>query len=260
MEMDTVAPALVATGVVAGAAAIIQAIFGAIRKGGPKLGLAVVETALLSLLGGLLALGFLVSMLSLLGTSGTYTVLLGWAFLFWFGIIDTFAAMVGERSVTEPVVLLAGVATVGALVGACDGVGRVHNWKGLGWLSFPLDVTWGLAATTNGLLFHLVNFAWANRQADGRTGAHRYRSGFRFKGGFAMTQGSVMSNMDGSGPGSGLFRHENTHVWQNRIFGPLFVLTYLGWMVVMFLPALIAGLASKRAGVGQAHHGHLLLQ
>ena len=77
MEMDTVAPALVATGVVAGAAAIIQAIFGAIRKGGPKLGLAVVETALLSLLGGLLALGFLVSILSLLGTSKTYTVLLG---------------------------------------------------------------------------------------------------------------------------------------------------------------------------------------
>ena len=57
-----------------------------------------------------------------------------------------------------------------------------------------------------------------------------------------------MSNLS-DGPGTSLYAHEKTHVMQNRLFGPFFVLSYIGWMVVMFIPGLIAGLASGR-GIG----------
>jgi hypothetical protein len=51
-------------------------------------------------------------------------------------------------------------------------------------------------------------------------------------------------------PGSSLYRHEAVHVLQNRVFGPFFTLTYLGWMVVLVLPSLIAGAASRLASIG----------
>jgi hypothetical protein len=137
-----------------------------------------------------------------------------------------------------------------------DGLWRIHRWRGLGVLTFLSDVTWGLAGSTNGCLFHIVNNFWAGHPDEPRNGAHRYFSGFRFKPGFAVTQGAVMSGMriDGTdyGPGSDLYRHESIHVLQNRIFGPLFTLTYLGWMAVLLLPALIAGLASRQVSVGDA--------
>jgi hypothetical protein len=65
--------------------------------------------------------------------------------------------------------------------------------------------------------------------------------------GYAVTQGSVMSNMGNNGPADApsLFAHEATHVLQNRVFGPLFTLTYLGWMAVLLLPGLITGLCSR---------------
>ena len=46
-----------------------------------------------------------------------------------------------------------------------------------------------------------------------------------------------------------LWHHENTHVWQNRGFGPLFTLTYVGWMVILFIPSLIVA-AISRANLG----------
>jgi len=53
-----------------------------------------------------------------------------------------------------------------------------------------------------------------------------------------------MSNLQ-DGPGQDLYRHEKTHVWQNRAFGPLYTLTYVGWMVVWVVPAIIAGVIIK---------------
>jgi hypothetical protein len=129
-----------------------------------------------------------------------------------------------------------------------DGLWRIHRWKGIGTLAFLLDVTWGLAGTTNACLLHFFNLAWAGHADEPRRGAHRYRRGFAFKKGFALTQGAVMSNTD-SGPGSALYAHERVHVWQNRTFGPLYTLTYLGWMLLMFIPGIIAGIVA-RAGVG----------
>src|SRR5262249_41882658 len=98
----------------------------------------------------------------------------------------------------------------------------------------------GLAGITNACLLHLINFAWGSHAAEPRSGAHRYARGFGVKPGFAFTQGSVMSNLS-NGPPDDLYRHERTHVWQNRIFGPFYTLSYLGWMAVWVMPGLIAG-------------------
>jgi hypothetical protein len=58
-----------------------------------------------------------------------------------------------------------------------------------------------------------------------------------------------MSSLD-TAPGYPLYIHERTHVWQNRLFGPFFSLTYLGWMALMLIPGAIAGLATKE-GLGE---------
>jgi hypothetical protein len=176
---------------------------------------------------------------------------LGWFFFLWPGAVDIFAKLGGAQPLTAPGPLLWIAAAVGASAGMMDGLWKIHKWRGPGVLTFLVDMTWGLAGTTNGILFHLVNFIWAGHTDDSCRGAHCYRSGFRFKSGFAVTQGSVMSNMgSGTSTSSGLFRHENTHVLQNRIFGPLFTLTYLGWMAILFIPGLIAGAVKQNASVG----------
>jgi len=51
----------------------------------------------------------------------------------------------------------------------------------------------------------------------------------------------VISNID-PGPGTPPYTHKRVHVWQNRIFGPLYTLTYLAWLVALFVPGIIAGL------------------
>jgi len=128
---------------------------------------------------------------------------------------------------------------VGGFSGAMNGLWRIYAWDGLGWVACPLDMTWGLAGNTIGCLLHAINFAWGNHGDEDRTNAHRYASGFGMKTDYAFTQGAVMSNLS-YGPGQDLYNHEMTHVWQNRAFGPMYTLTYLGWMVVWLVPSLVA--------------------
>ena len=42
-----------------------------------------------------------------------------------------------------------------------------------------------------------------------------------------------------------LYYHERTHVWQNRIFGPLFTLASLVWMGLLSIPAAIGAIVLK---------------
>ena len=207
------------------------------------------EAAALTIVGGLLARTFISVLLIWADDLPSAGLMVGWVFFLWVGAIDTIAWFFDTQLLTNPTALLWIGTGVGAFIGAMDGIWKIHNWRGLGWLSFPLDVTWGLAGTTNACLLHLVNFSWAGHAIEERTGAHRYTSGFRIKGDFAFTQGSVMSNLKEK-PTSKLGKHELTHVWQNRGFGPLYAPTYLAWMVAWFFPGLLAGLIIK-AGVGQ---------
>jgi hypothetical protein len=51
--------------------------------------------------------------------------------------------------------------------------------------------------------------------------------------------------------GTPLFAHENTHVWQNRLFGPIFTLSYIAWLAVFLLPGLVYGAVSSTVTVGE---------
>lgn len=210
------------------------------------------EPGLLALTGSLLARALIVALLSGEPSDGT-VVALGWAFGLVPGVIDTIPWIAGEPLPFGAAGLAWFAAVAGGLTGMMDGLWRTHRWKGLGVLSSLLDCTWGLSGSTTGCLLHLFNFAWAGHATGAdeiRTGAHRYRSGFRILPDYAFTQGAVMSNMSSYTPSSSLWKHENTHVWQNRGFGPFFTLTYIAWMVLLLVPGLIAGIAKGRVGAG----------
>jgi hypothetical protein len=227
----------------------IAAIAGVVWREDSRALLRAGEAALLAFTGGLLARSFISILLSLGKDSPQAGLAIGWGFFLWPGAIDTVAGIFGARLVTTPAALLLIATFVGAFTGMMDGIWKIHPWDGVGWLSFPLDVTWGLAGSTNASLIHLFNFAWAKHGEETRNAAHRYKKGFAFKPGFALTQGSVMSSLD-TAPGYPLYFHERTHVWQNRGFGPFFTLTYLGWMALMLIPGAIAGLVTGQ-GLGQ---------
>lgn len=179
----------------------------------------------------------------------------GWGFFLVPGIVDTIPYLTHSHPLlTTPENLLLFATVVGGMSGAISGLWRIYSWLGLGWIAFPLDVTWALAGNTVGCLLHAINFvgywvsriftdsAWGSHALETRENAHRYEKGFglRYDPPYAFTQGCVMSNLQ-DGPGADLYRHEKTHVWQNRAFGPLYTLTYLGWMVSWVVPAVIAG-------------------
>lgn len=197
------------------------------------------EAAVLAPIGGFLADLFVGVLLAAAHDSPAACLTVGWALFLWPGAIDTLLGLLGAPPLFTPSVLLGTAAAVGAFAGMMDGVWRVHRWAGPGMSWFLLDVTWGLAGTTNACVLHLVNIPWGRHIDEPRAGAHRYHRGFFARRGYALTLGSVMSNL---GPHTGdLVRHERVHVLQNRLFGPFYTLTYVSWMATMFIPALIAG-------------------
>lgn len=233
--------------VVAGFVAMgIGAVVGgqALSDTGPSAGLRGLEAGILAVLGGLFARVFIAFLLSKGNDLAAAQIAIGWGFFLFPGAVDTFAKLGVHHPVTTPTFLLWFATSIGAFTGMMNGLWQIHNWKGIGWLAFPLDVTWGLAGATTGTLLHLIDAIAANHAREYRYDAHRYDGGMRFKKDFALTQGPVMSNLT-TAPSTGeakhdtLYYHERTHVWQNRVFGPLFTLTYLGWMAIWIFPALI---------------------
>ncbi len=202
------------------------------------------EATVLAPLGGFLARSFVGLLLSAGQDSPAAALAVGWCYFLWPGVIDTLRALAGAAPLFTPAVLLWTAAGVGAFTGLMDGVGRIHRWRGPGVLTFVLDVTWGLPGSTNGCLVHLYNLAARARREDApRGGAHRYFNGFRLRAGYAVTLGAVMSNVPAHS--GDLLDHERVHVLQNRLFGPFYVLTYVGWMAALFPPALVVGLIRR---------------
>ncbi|WP_431267363.1 hypothetical protein [Dankookia sp. P2] len=131
------------------------------------------EAAALALLGGVLAPLVVLLFHWLMGATEGATHALAWAFLLWAGPVDLIARIItGHWLVTMPGLLFAAT-----LVGAPhqhDERAVAHpDWKGGGWIGFPLDVTWGLAGNVNGLLLHLVNQVIADRHAYTSHGTRR---------------------------------------------------------------------------------------
>jgi hypothetical protein len=105
-----------------------------------------------------------------------------------------------------------------------------------GWAAFLLDYTWGLPYTAVGYGVQLINLFDPNAGYDPvlskEVGSIVYRGGLSLQPGFATTMGNVTTNL-GYGPGADdlMRNHEGLHVWQNRIFGPLYWGSYGAWGV-----------------------------
>jgi hypothetical protein len=217
------------------------------------------EAAILAVLGGLMARAFISILLGAANDSHGARLLVGWGFFVVPGLVDTFAWIHSNQPVlTSAEILMAIAGIAGAFIGAMGGAFRIYNWQGLGWLAFPVDVTWALAGNIIGCLVHIVNIGWGDHvdrtdDNEARRNAHHYKSGFglRYNPRYAFTQGCVMSNL-AEAQGDALYKHEMTHVWQNRGFGPMYTLTYAAWMVVWLIPAAIVGvvIAKEPKGLG----------
>jgi hypothetical protein len=217
------------------------------------------EAFLLAVLGGFLAHAFISALLDLGDDSTGAGLLVGWGFFGVPGLVDSVAFVFGadDPILTRPDRLLGLAAIVGCVTGGLHGAYRIYDWRRWGVVQFVLDVTWGLLGSTLGALVHLYNCFFGTRllarTADEgpmgqRLGVVLFSKGLSTGGRrFALTQGSVISNIgeDVSGP---LLEHEKTHVFQNRVFGPFFTLTYLAWMVIMLGPALVLDLVDRKDG------------
>ena len=170
-------------------------------------------------------------------------------------------AALGGATLT-PVGLTPAGALVGGANGAISGWRQVYDWRcAAGVAAFVLDSTWGLIGTTIGVGVHAAQCirsdAGYHDELSRRQGYHVYAGGVRLKRGFAVTWGNVISNAAGvrgldpaTAAGRGrralIRRHEALHVWQSRLFGPLYPALYGGWFVAGAFAGLIAGLARGR--------------
>ncbi|UCC29692.1 MAG: VCBS repeat-containing protein [Phycisphaerales bacterium] len=128
---------------------------------------------------------------------------------------------------------------MGGMNGLMSGIHGIYDWESAeGWFAFLSDSTWNLIGTTLGNVVHIINaFNDSTYREDlsQRQNRHVYEGGFGLKDGFAFTQGNVISNVDSGHSVDFLRRHEELHIWQGRIFGPIFQATYIGWAVGGFI-------------------------
>ena len=166
------------------------------------------------------------------------------------GLVGAMGAALGWWAVgllTDSVAQVLG-AIVGALNGVISGATGLYAWhRAKGWLFFVLDSTWGLIGNALALLLHAVNLVSGNpgyvSEMCVRTNRHVYEGGVGLRTGFALALGNVISNAGGAVGLRGesekvikrrkfVIAHEGVHVMQNRIFGPLYQLIYVGWMML----------------------------
>jgi hypothetical protein len=99
--------------------------------------------------------------------------------------------------------------------------------------AFVLDYSWGLTGTALGAALQIVNtFFVPNSDYDAalseQLGFFVYNGGIIFFPGFITTLGNVTTNAGGH---VGVVEdHEAVHVFQSRVFGPLFQASYVAWL------------------------------
>lgn len=141
--------------------------------------------------------------------------------------------------------LIAITAGIAAVNGALAGRHRIHNLRHRRSLAaFALDSTWALSSTTAALVSHAI--AFTRRDRGGRSDAlsrhrdrHVYATGAVLRKGYALTLGNVVSgagDVDGDSERSQrrralVERHEDLHVWQARVLGPIYPITYVAWSI-----------------------------
>jgi hypothetical protein len=125
--------------------------------------------------------------------------------------------------------LIAGFFTAaGAMNGWLAGYHGIYDWSHVsGYFAFLSDSSTGLVGTTIGLGVHAINHLTG---AELSPVSHRrnmfiYNHGIGFSD-YALTQGNVVSHLHAH---YALLDHESLHVWQSRVFGPVFQGIYLLW-------------------------------
>lgn len=146
---------------------------------------------------------------------------------------------------------------VGAVSGAVAGRRRVYDWRSRrGVVAFLADHTWALATTTAGVIAMTMNAmrdAGYEPELSERQNRMVYRRGFVLRRGFAVTFGNVVNGAaDENGELTERRRklvtvHENAHVWQARVFGPIYVVVYAAWFAGGALVGAVKWLASDRS-------------
>jgi hypothetical protein len=141
--------------------------------------------------------------------------------------------LIGTGSAAGPGVADTAISDVNLLIQRELGIYNFRDWRG--WAAFLLDYTWGFPGTALGYGVQVINAFYPNSNYDpalsALVGSHVYRGGIGLPG-FATTLGNVTTHL-GTGPGADdlMINHEEVHVWQSRIFGPLFPTSYVGWAV-----------------------------
>lgn len=197
--------------------------------------------------GALVAMAWTYLMLVIGGRDRGARWFVGFAFSFVAGALDLIPAAFGRPIFTTTGGLLAMAAVVGLVVGGTSGAVGTYDWRRRGALHFVADLTWGLTGGTLAALVQLINMGIRRDFPARETARHdvlRYPNGIRPKGNFTMTVGPVMSNCQEL-PGAPLYQHERVHVFQNRVFGPTYMPTYLAWLLAFGAFGGIVGLWSK---------------
>jgi hypothetical protein len=145
---------------------------------------------------------------------------------------------------------------IGALSGAVSGARHMYDWKstrGIG--AFVLDHTWALATTTASVVATGVNAATGahiDESLTTRQNRMTFEKGLVMRRGFAVTFGYVVNGAaDCDGNLSERRRklvthHEDQHVWQARMFGPIYPVVYAGWFAVGSIVATVKWLVAGR--------------
>jgi hypothetical protein len=147
-------------------------------------------------------------------------------------------------------------ASVAGLNGMFCGARRIYDWRNpKGWLAFVTDSSWGLLGTALGVGLNVANLVSVSSgyRADfsHRQNRHVFERGACMKRGFAFTHGNVISN---AATGHATLaeerrgfidRHEGLHVWQNRIFGPIYQIVYVGWFALGTLTAVVTKIVRR---------------
>lgn len=126
-------------------------------------------------------------------------------------------------------------AVVGGISGVLNGWRRIYCWRSpAGVAAFVLDHSWALATTFGSVVSHALNAVTGDPgyvpQMSERRGRQVYDRGLSLRRGFAMAMGNVVTGARGR------YRlvddHEQVHIWQARLLGPLYPVAYVGWSVL----------------------------
>ena len=154
-------------------------------------------------------------------------------------------------------------AAVAGLNGAVSGASGIYEWRRLrGWAAFAADSTWGLVGTALGLVLHGAALlsprpGWS-AELSRRRNRHVYERGWTVRRGFALCLGNAVTGAGGPAGLSGeravrrrrlVGAHEQTHIFQNRLLGPLYVLGYGLWMTAGAAAGLATALLTDRGRV-----------